>query len=334
MLGPGWIGALTNSVALILILMAVYWNARKLPGCVMMSRSSCGRLARNVVVLRRLSRRCRLGRRLRRMRGSRTASGRLVISGFVMPTEGKICTALLIWQWQVRACLEMLVGFENCRTGTMLPVFILRPDIHGADLSRVLEDFTLREFAQFAMPRAEPQSRRMAGLGEVLRILEDGEMGDAEQFARRSTNERDEQLRRASLPSMENSVRGHSPWSSQIRLVSAALRGSVEEVEQILRTSSAGNVNPLVSLHSADLPYHDGVAHWPMHAWLAAGFELSSDSDLRDKLRVIRQMIVEWERKLIRLFRSGVVLLNSGQCERLKLPFREIRWCKGTQFKR
>ena len=71
-----------------------------------------------------------------------------------------------------------------------------------------------------------------------------------------------------------------------------------------------------------------------MRAWLAAGFELSSDSDLRDKLRVIRQMIVEWERKLIRLFRSGVALLNSGQCERLKLPFREIRWCKGTQFNR
>ena len=163
------------------------------------------------------------------MRRSRMASGRLVISGFVMLTEGKICTALLTWQ--VPACLEMLVGFENCRTGTMLPVFILRPDIRGADLSRVLEDFTLREFAQFAMPRAEPQSQRMAGLGEVLRILEDGEMGDAEQFARRSTNERDEQLQRASLPSMENSVRGHSPWCSQIGLVSAALRGFVEEVD-------------------------------------------------------------------------------------------------------
>ena len=48
------------------------------------------------------------------------------------------------------------------------------------------------------MHRAEPQSRRMPGLGEVLRVLEDREMWEAEQFALRSMDEQDEQTRRAS----------------------------------------------------------------------------------------------------------------------------------------
>ena len=149
------------------------------------------------------------------------------------------------------------------------------------------------------MHRAEAQSRHMAGLGEVLRILEDWEMCEAEQFARRSTNER---LRRASLVGRGHSVRGVYAWSSQSRLVAAALRGSVEELEQMLRESSVADVNPLVSLHSAGLPHHDGVSHWPVRALLAAGCELSLDSDLRKKLRAIRQMFVEWERKLFNCF--------------------------------
>ena len=68
---------------------------------------------------------------------------------------------------------------------------------------------------------------------------------------------------------------------SQSRLVAAALRGSVEEVEQMLRESSVADMNPLVSLRSAGLPHHEGVAHWPLRALLAAGCELSSDSEFR-----------------------------------------------------
>ena len=86
---------------------------------------------------------------------------------------------------------------------------------------------------------------------------------------------------------------------SQSRLVAAALRGSVEEVEQMLRESSVADMNPCVSLRSAGLPHHDGVAHWPLRALLAAGRELSfrqiPKCDLRKKLRAIRQMFVEWE---------------------------------------
>ena len=73
-------------------------NVRRPPGCVLMSWSSCGRLVRSVVVLRCPSRRCRLGRRLCAMRRARTASGRLLISGFVMRAGGKTCAALLTWR--------------------------------------------------------------------------------------------------------------------------------------------------------------------------------------------------------------------------------------------
>ena len=48
-----------------------------------------------------------------------SASGRSMISGFVMHAGGKTCTALIIWP--ARACLEMFVGFESCWTGTTLP---------------------------------------------------------------------------------------------------------------------------------------------------------------------------------------------------------------------
>ena len=92
------------------------------------------------------------------------------------------------------------------------------------------------------------------------------------------------------------------------------------------------DVNPLVSLHSVGLPHHRGVAHWLLGALLAASLELSSDSGLKEKLRVIRQMLVEWERKLAQLSHRAVVMLGSGQRERLKLLLREIRWRKGTQF--
>ena len=157
-------------------------------------------------------------------------------------------------------------------------------------------------------------------------------MWEAEQSACRRMDEQDQQLRRASLVGMGHSVRGVSPWSAQSRFVSAALQGSVEEVERMLRESSAADVNPLVSLHSAGLPHHRGVAHWPLRALLAASFELSSDSGLKEKLRVIRQVLMEWEGKLAQLFHHAVVMLGSGQRERLKLLLREIRWCKGTQF--
>ena len=68
----------------------------------------------------------------------------------------------------------------------------------------------------------------MAGLGEVLWIPEDREMWEAEQFARRSMDKQDEQLRRASLVGVGHSVRGVPPWSAQNQFVSAALRGSIE----------------------------------------------------------------------------------------------------------
>ena len=152
-------------------------------------------------------------------------------------------------------------------------------------------------------------------------------MREAEQSARRRMDEQDEQLRRESLVGMGHSVRGVFPWSAQSRFVSAALQGSVEEVERMLRESSAmADVNPLVPLHSAGLPHHRGVAHWPLRALLAASFELSSDSGLKEKLRVIRQVLMEWEGKLAQLFHGAVVMLGSGQRERLKLLLREI--CK------
>ena len=120
-----------------------------------------------------------------------------MISGFVTHAGGKTCTALIIWQG--RACLEMFVGFESCWTyWSNASVFIFPPDVRSGHPSAALEDFTLREFVQLAMHRAEPQSRRMPGLGEVLRILKDREMWEAEQFALRITDEQDEQTRRAS----------------------------------------------------------------------------------------------------------------------------------------
>ena len=85
----------------------------------MMSWSSCGQLVRSVVVLRCLSRSCRLGQGLRRLCRARMASGRSMISGFVMHAGGKTCAALIIWP--ARACLEMFVGFESCWAGTTLP---------------------------------------------------------------------------------------------------------------------------------------------------------------------------------------------------------------------
>ena len=74
-------------------------------------------------------------------------------------------------------------------------------------------------------------------------------------------NERDEQLRRTSLKNMGHNVRDISRWSSQSRLVSPALQGSVEEVEQMMRAASKANLNLVVSLDSIGLPHHDGVVH-------------------------------------------------------------------------
>ena len=60
---------------------------------------------------------------------------------------------------------------------------------------------------------------------------------------------------------MGHNVRDIFRWSSQNRLVSAALQGSVEEVEQMMPTSSKANMNLEISLDSAGLSHHDGIVH-------------------------------------------------------------------------
>ena len=109
----------------------------------------------------------------------------------------------------------------------------IRSDVRGAD----------REFVRLAVHGAEPQSQRMAVLRVIFGILEDRETWEVGQFAYRRMNEQDAQLQRVSLVGIPST----SPWSAQSRFVSVALRGSVEEVERMLRESAVTDMNLLLS---------------------------------------------------------------------------------------
>ena len=116
-----------------------------------MSWSSCGRLVRSVAVLRRLSRSCRLGQGLWRLRRARMASGHSVISGVVMHTGARRAQFFLYLAGaRVSADVRWVRELLDRNNASL---FILRPDVRGALLPDVLEDLTLRQFVQLAMRR-------------------------------------------------------------------------------------------------------------------------------------------------------------------------------------
>ena len=143
------------------------------------------------------------------------------------------------------------------------------------------------EYVQLAMRKAGKGSKRKDDLAQVLHILDGREALEARILACCERNEQESVLRRVSLRGFDFSIHGLPDWRRQDQLVSAAYRGSLESVRNMLRVEGVADVNPLTSRLWAGFPRHP----WPLSALLMARSEALPDAYLKETMRSVRRIL-------------------------------------------
>ena len=198
-------------------------------------------------------------------------------------------------------------------------MFIVRPDVWAASLPDYLDELTLREYVQLAKHKAKPGSNRQDDLQQVLRMLDEHETVEAREFACCEMNEDESMLPRASLDGFHFSVKSLRDWRRQGQLVSAAYRGSLQSVGNMLRVEGVAEVNPLTSRSICGFVHHPRVARWPLRAPLPACAEASPDGNLKDSMQNVRRIRLDWEPDLVWNFHLSDNMLSEQTRARLDI---------------
>ena len=118
-----------------------------------------------------------------------------------------------------------------------------------------------------------------------------------------------------SLDGFNFSIYSLREWCRQGQLVSAAYRGSLESVRNMLRVEGIA----LTSRLSSGFPHHPRVARWPLRALLTARAEASPDANMKESMQSVRQILLDWEWDLARRFHLAENMLSDQACARLNL---------------